>query len=65
MMQLDSSEFFLQSMYLQAVCVHEGPLAVGLLHELVHYQLRVAVDVELSGPELDSNAEAIDEALVF
>jgi hypothetical protein len=32
---------------------------------LVHYQPRVAVYVQLSGPELDSNAEAIDEALIF
>jgi hypothetical protein len=65
MMQLDSSKLVLQFAHLQAVHVHEGALTVGLLHDLVHYQLRVTVGVEPSGPELDSNADAIDEALVF
>jgi hypothetical protein len=65
MMQLDSSELVLQFAHLRVVRVHEVAFAVGLFHDLVHYQPRVAVDVEPSGPELDSNAEAIDEALIF
>jgi hypothetical protein len=32
---------------------------------LIHYQLRVAIDIEAGGLELDSNAEAVDEALIF
>jgi hypothetical protein len=64
-MLLNSSELVLQFMHIHAVRVHEGALAVGLLHDLVHYQLRVALYVEPSDLELDSNTEAIDEALVF
>jgi hypothetical protein len=59
-MQLDSSELVLQFAHLHALCVHEGALAVGLLHDLVHYYLRVVIGVEPSGPKLDSNMEAID-----
>jgi hypothetical protein len=64
-MQLDSSELVLQFTHLHAVCVLEGALAVGLLHDLIHYQFRVIIYIEPSGPEFDSYAEAIDEALVF
>jgi hypothetical protein len=50
MMQFDSSEFLLQFVQLRAIHVHEGAFVVGLLHDLVHYQLRLAVDVEPSAP---------------
>jgi hypothetical protein len=65
MMQLDSLELVLLFAHLQAVRVHEGAFTVGLLHDLVHYQLRVTIGIEPSGLELDNNAEAIDKALVF
>jgi hypothetical protein len=41
-MQLDSSKLVLQFAHLQAVRIHEGAFTVGILHDLIHYQLRVA-----------------------
>jgi hypothetical protein len=64
-MQLDSSKFVLQLAHLLAVHVHEGALAVGLLHDLVHHQLGVAIGIEPGCSELNGDAEAKDKALIF
>jgi hypothetical protein len=48
-----------------AVCIHEGALVVGLLHEFVHHQLGVAVGVKPGCFELNGDTEAIDKALVL
>jgi hypothetical protein len=63
-MQLDSSELVLQLTHLLAVCLHEGAFAVGLLHDLVHHQLRVTVGIESCRSKLNGDAKAVDKALV-
>ena len=64
-MQLDPLEFVLELAHLLAVCCHEGDFAGGLLHDLVNDQLRVIMDVESCSVELDGDAQAVDEGLVF
>jgi hypothetical protein len=51
--------------YLLSVCYHVGVAAVQLPHELVDDELRVIVDVKWLDPELDGDAQAIDEGLVL
>ena len=48
-----------------AVCVHEGALAVGVLHDLVDYELGVTVDVQASCSDVDGYVEAADECFIF
>ena len=48
-----------------AACVHERALAVGVLHDLVDYQLGVAIDVKASCPDVDGYAEAANECLIL
>ena len=48
-----------------AVCVHEGALAVGVLHELADYELAVTVDVQAGCSNVDGYAEAADECFIF
>jgi hypothetical protein len=64
-MQLNSLEFFLQLVHLLALRFHEAALAVGLLHDLVHHHLGVALDVEPGCSKPNADAEAIDKALIF
>ena len=47
------------------VCIHERALAVRVLHDLVDYELGVAVDVQAGCSDVDGYAEATDERLIF
>ena len=58
-------EFVLELVHLSAICCHEGAFARGFLHDLVDDQLRVTVDIQPRGAELDDDAQSIDEGLVF
>jgi hypothetical protein len=64
-MQLDPTEFVLESAYFAEACIHVEVLTVGLLHDLINHPLGVVVSVQLSRAELDGDVEAVDEALIF
>jgi hypothetical protein len=63
--ELQSSELPFQLVDFLAIRVHEGTLAVRVLHDLVDYQLRDAVDVEGSCPNVDGYAKTADQRLIF
>ncbi|XP_066392332.1 uncharacterized protein [Miscanthus floridulus] len=48
-----------------AICSHLGVVVAQLLHDLVNDQLGVVLDVEASDTQLDGDAHAIDERLIF
>jgi hypothetical protein len=47
------------------VCRHVGVVTVRLPHDLVDGELRVIVDVKPLNPKLGSDAQPIDECLIF
>jgi len=63
--KLQTPESPFQLADLLAICVHEWALAVGILHDLVDYQLGVAIDVQAGCPDVDGYTEASDECLIL
>ena len=63
--ELQTPESPFQLADLLVVCVHERALAVGVLHDLVDYQLGVVIDVQAGCTDVDGYAEAADECLIF
>ena len=63
--ELEAIELVLQLADFSIVCSHLGIVVARLLHDLVSYQLGVALDIEASDAQLDGNAQAVDECLIF
>jgi hypothetical protein len=61
MMQLEAVEFVLQIAHDLTARHHLRVHAVLVLHDLIHDQLRVAPDLEVFDPDLDSDPETIDQ----
>jgi hypothetical protein len=64
-MKFKAIEFLLKLSYLLAVGHHAGVMAVRFPHDMVDDELRVTTDIKSLDPELDGDAHAIDEGLIF
>ena len=65
MIELEAVKLALQLADFLVVCSHLGIVAARLLHDLVDDQLGVALNIEASDTQLDGNAQAVDERLIF
>jgi hypothetical protein len=65
MMKIETIELLIELSDLLSVCHHAGVMAVRLPHDLVDDELRVIADLNPMDPELDSDAHAVDEGLIF
>jgi hypothetical protein len=65
MMKLEAVELALQIAYGLTVRRHLRVHAVFVLHDLIHDQLRVSLDLEVVDPELDSDSETVDQGFVL
>ena len=65
MIELETVELVLQLADFSATCCHLGIVATRLFHDLVDDQLGVALNIKPSDTQLDGNAQAIDERLIF
>jgi hypothetical protein len=65
MMKFKVNELHLELSYLLIVCRHAGVTTIRLPCVLVDDDLKVTTDVKRLDPELDSDAQAIDEGLIF
>jgi hypothetical protein len=65
MMKFKAVELLLEFPYLLAVYRHAGVAIIRLPHDLIDDELRVLMDVEPLDPDLDSDAQTIDEGLKF
>ena len=65
MVELQTPESPFQLADFLIVRVHERALAVGALHDLVDYQLGVAIDVQAGCPDVDGYTETTDECLIL
>jgi hypothetical protein len=63
--ELEPVELVFQAPNLIAVGFHLWVAAVGVLHDLVNDELRVTASVEASDPQLDGDAQPIDQSLVL
>ena len=63
--ELMAVELVLQLADFSVVCNHLGVVAAQFLHDLVDDQLGVTPNVEASDTELDGDAQAVDECLIF
>ena len=65
MIELETVELVPQLADFLTVRSHLGIVVARLLHDLVDDQLGVTLDVEASDAQLDGDAHAIDERLIF
>jgi hypothetical protein len=65
MMKLKMIDILLKLSYLLAIYCHAQIVDVRLPHDLVDNELRIIVDVKLLDLELRSDAQAVDEGLIF
>jgi hypothetical protein len=63
--ELEPVELVLQALNLIAVGFHLWVAAVGVLHDMVDDELRATASVEASDPELDGDAQPVDQSLVL
>jgi hypothetical protein len=63
--QLEAVELALQISYGLVICRHPRVNTILVLHDLSHDQLRVASDLEMLDPELDSDSETVDQGFVL
>src|SRR5687767_15958374 len=63
--ELEPVELVFQAPNLIAVGFHLRVAAMGVLHDLVDDELRVTVRVEASDPQLDGDAQPVDQSLVL
>jgi hypothetical protein len=63
--ELEPVELVFQAPNLIALGFHLRVAAVGVLHDLVDDELRVTASVEASDPQLDGDAQPIDQSLVL
>jgi hypothetical protein len=64
-MKLKTIKLVLQFANLLSVCCHAGVAAIRLPHDLVDNELRATADVKMLNHELSSNAQVVDECLIF
>jgi hypothetical protein len=64
-MKFKTIKLFLELSVFLSVCHHAGVAVVRLPHDLVDDELRVTADVKSLDPELNSDAQAVDEGLVL
>jgi hypothetical protein len=64
-MKLKTIKLVLQFANLLSVCCHAGVVAIRLPHDLVDNELRATADVKMLNHELSSNAQVVDECLIF
>jgi hypothetical protein len=64
-LSLSLLELVFQAPNLIAVGFHLRVAAVGVLHDLVNDELRVTASVEASDPQLDGDAQPVDQSLVL
>jgi hypothetical protein len=63
--ELEPVELVFQVPNLIAVGFHLRVTTVGVLHDLVDDELRVTASVEASDPQLDGDAQPVDQSLVL
>jgi hypothetical protein len=64
-MEFEVIKFLLELSYLLAVCRHARVAAIQLSHDLVDDELGVVMDVKPLDPEIDGDAQIVDEGLIF
>jgi hypothetical protein len=64
-MKLKTIKLVLQFANLLSVCCHAGVVAIRLPHDLVDNELRAIAYVKMLNHELSSNAQVVDECLIF
>jgi hypothetical protein len=65
MVELKTVEFSLQLSYLLPVRSQARVTTVRLPHDLIDDELRVSVDIKPLNPKLGSDAQTVDQRLVF
>jgi hypothetical protein len=63
--EIEPVELVLQAPNLVAVGFHLRVAAVGVLHDLVDDKLRVATSVEAPNPQLDGDAQPVNQSLIL
>jgi hypothetical protein len=63
--EFEAMEFVLKAPHLVVVGFHLGVAIVRVLHDLVDHELGITMNIEVSDPEFDGDAQPINESLIL